>query len=300
MGAVASTVSGIVLLLIEEFAETGVIAAAASAVGAGDLAVESIAAGIVAEAIAAAVPEAAALTTASTSAALPIIFSGTPAAAALDLLADVAIGTAATTAATSVTTEAASAAALGSFFANQSINIAAGTTVAIASAIGLTTYIATQNYDLSLGQVQNLVPTIDQAGEGLYMNYILGIRRYQRNMPAQKRGCCLNCSKGKRCKATRKTTKGKRKVFKSNPVASCGNFFVCDREGNNCSRVGKGRTVRRHRTARGRLVYEVCSKRSGKCVRATQRKILCCNVNRPCVQIPGQRAGQRRRTRRRR
>nr|CRI06395.1 TPA: VP1 [Baja California bark scorpion polyomavirus 1] len=80
-------------------------------------------------------------------------------------------------------------------------------------------------------------------------------------MPAQKRGCCLNCTSGKKCKATKKTTKGRRKTFHTPPVASCGNFFVCDRDGNNCSRIAKGRYVRRRRGRGGPVQWTVFGNR---------------------------------------
>ncbi|QTH80105.1 VP2 [Scorpion polyomavirus 1] len=183
MGGVVSTVGAVVLFLIEEFAETGAIAGSAAAVGAADLTVESAAAGALGDAIALAAEEEIVIFE-STSAAVSggvsggsygSLYSGSALTSGLDLLADTAIGDSATAAALD------SENALGAFFANQSINIGAATTVSIGSAIGLTAWIVANNYDFSLEQTDKLVPTVDQVGNGLFMNLYFRKKKKKRH-----------------------------------------------------------------------------------------------------------------------
>nr|CRI06394.1 TPA: VP2 [Baja California bark scorpion polyomavirus 1] len=183
MGGVVSTVGAVVLFLIEEFAETGAIAGSAAAVGAGELSVESAAAGALGDAIALAAEEEIVIFE-STSAAVSggtygSLYSGSALTSGLDLLADTAIGESASTAALD------SENALGAFFANQSINIGAATSVSIGSAIGLTAWIVANGYDYSLDQVDKLVPTIDQVGSGLFMNLYFRKKKKKRHASSE-------------------------------------------------------------------------------------------------------------------
>ncbi|QTH80110.1 VP2 [Scorpion polyomavirus 3] len=176
MGAVSSTIGAVVMLLVEEFAATGTIAGSAAAIGVSEASVEATAGGALADLMIAAGSE----TAAGAAAGGAGLFSGSSLTSGLDLLADLALeGTSAgtATAATAGAAESAATAsetALGGFFANTSVKFGIGagigTAVAIGSAAGLGAYFASNNTHLNLSTAMILLPTIDQAGNGLFVN----------------------------------------------------------------------------------------------------------------------------------